>query len=330
MDILDVLYTINSGYIDIMLGSIYSLVLNSGIPKIRLHIIVSDFSFEDYKKVETALANFPNIEYYFYDLNSFDIEKFQIPNWRGSQIANARLFFQRIMLDSTLSSISNLLYLDADTLVVSSLEGLEDYQDFTINAVRENGPKDNSRRLNLKGNYYNSGVIFYNIANWLDQGLEEKIVHFLENTTLPIVFPDQDILNVALKDEINPMPLSYNLTANNALFGPLGDALYFGNENIVGTFEEVQAAKKDAKILHCNGLFDIKPWSNNHLNPYNEIYMEYIRMANPDFKKTDLEGIQYVLSKFPHLTKMGVIISSYFPDKTQNYVRKLLTKVTKR
>ena len=47
----DVLFTTDKGYIDIMLASLYSFLLNSKLENIRVHIITKDFSLEDYAKM---------------------------------------------------------------------------------------------------------------------------------------------------------------------------------------------------------------------------------------------------------------------------------------
>ena len=115
---LDVLYTIDNKYVDMCLGSILSLIKNGNIENLRIHIIISNFELDDYHKIEKVLNKY-NCEYYFYDIKSFDIEKFCIPKWRGTQIANARLFWEDI-LESNLSSIENLLYLDSTLLELLS------------------------------------------------------------------------------------------------------------------------------------------------------------------------------------------------------------------
>ena len=77
------------------------------------------------------MCKYPNVELYFYDIATFDIEKYGISNWRGTQIANARLFYQNI-LGASVSEMDNLLYLDSDTIVVSDLNDLEEYSIHSI------------------------------------------------------------------------------------------------------------------------------------------------------------------------------------------------------
>jgi len=328
MEKLDILYTINPKCLEIMLASIYSLIINSGIRNLRIHIITEDFSLEDYKIIENALIHFNNIEYYFYDLSSFDIRKFDIPDWRGSQVANARLFFASI-LASKLDNIANLLYLDADTLVTSSLSGLSTYQDNSVNAVKENVLKSSYKRLGDLRQYYNSGVLFFNVLKWLNQELEEKIKSFIRNNKRELIYPDQDIINCALQNEISSMPLEYNVTTTNALFGPIGDFLFFANPNRDGSFKETIVAKKNPKIIHASGLLTIKPWTKNTVNPFNEEWVKYLRMVNPNFQSSEIEEFKKILAFHPWLFKSLLIAQNYLPEEIQSVKRHFIKKLEK-
>ncbi len=328
MERLDVLYAINNKYIDIMLASILSLLENGNVNNLRIHIITSDFTKDDYDKINLFLESF-NIEYYFYDIKKFAIEKYHIPNWKESQIPNARLFFQSI-LGSRLANITNLLYLDADTLVVNSLVGLNNYSSNTINAVRELEINKHCERLKLLNNYYNSGVLYINTSNWCNYGYEEKLIKFIQENKIPLIFPDQDILNFGLKNSIATLPNNYNLVAINNMFKSLGDYLYYGNPMIVGSTKEIKEVKKNPVIIHGTGIFDISPFSYNKLNPYNDIFREYLDRINSNFTYKELESIQKFLANNPNLFKMLYIMQSYLPYWTQEKVRKLAVKVTKR
>ncbi len=96
MEKIDILYTMNHNYLNIMLSSLLSIIKNGNIKKIHCHIITSSFQIEDYHKLNAFLKKYNNIEINCYPLEQFNIGKFQIPNWKGSQIANDMLFFESI------------------------------------------------------------------------------------------------------------------------------------------------------------------------------------------------------------------------------------------
>lgn len=321
MEKLDVLYTVNDKYIDIMLASALSLIMNGNLNGIRLHIITSNFSLDDYEKVEDVLCKYPNVELYFYDIATFDIEKYGIPDWRGTQIANARLFYQDI-LGPSVNGMDNLLYLDSDTIVVSDLNNLEQFNGSSISAVKDGCFKNYLTKMGGISNYFNSGVLYFNVSNWTEKGYQNRIVHFLENCKLPLTYPDQDALNCALDGSINSLPLNYNLGASAYLFGPKLQSLYYGKKSNISD-DEVVEAKKDPKILHSTGILSIKPWSNNKVNPFNDEFMKYILMANPEFEKIEISKLKQILTASPMLFKAAVIAKVYMPEPIRDFSRKL-------
>lgn len=318
---LDVLYTVNKNYIDMMLGSIVSLILNGNIDNLRIHIICSDFDLEDYHKIENVLYEYLGVEIYFYDVNSFDINRFNIPNWRGTQIANARLFFQEF-LHEKISSMKNLLYLDSDTIVVSSLEGLNEYKENSINAVKDIYLKSYLQKTQGLREYYNSGVLYFNVLKWINENNQDKIINFIEQGNRPLIYPDQDILNYSLNDEITRLPLEYNLGTSAYLLDSWLQKMYFRKMNV--TISEIESAKESPKIFHSTGVISIKPWMNNKVNPYNEEFMKYILMANPKFEKIEINILKRILTASPSLFKMGLVAKAYMPEKVRELARKLI------
>lgn len=319
---LDVLYTIDNKYIDMCLGSILSLIKNGNIDNLRIHIITSDFNIEDYRKVEKVLNKY-NCEYYFYDIKSFNIERFGIPKWRGTQIANARLFFQEIM-GASLSNVENLLYLDSDLIVVSDLTGLDSFRDNGVSAVKDSCYKSYMDKLGLS-KYFNSGVILFNTEVWTKDNYQERIIEFLEKNTRELQYPDQDILNCSLDSDISDLPINYNLGADAYLFSDRFQKFYYTRRSNLQS-EEIEIARRDPKILHSTGILGIKPWTDNNINPFNEVFMRYILEANPDFKKYDLDKIRKVLTMYPFAFKMMVLAKTYMPEKTSDFARKLIHK----
>jgi len=320
MDKLDILFTIDKKYRDMMLACAISFILNGNIDELRLHIVTSDFELEDYNKVEEILYKYPGVELYFYDIKSLEIEKFNIPNWRGTQIANARLFFQEI-LNEKLSNIDNLLYLDSDMIVVSDISDLDKYKDNLVNAVKDGCINKYLETFDLN-NYFNSGLILFNVSEWTKGNYQDKLIHFIENCKLELTYPDQDIINCALDGKISEIPLNYNLGTNCYLFNDFLLKFYYKNRNI--SHSEVENAKIDPKILHSTGLLGIKPWMENNINPFNEEFMKYIYMANSEFEKIEISTLKKILTASPLLFKTMLLSKEVLPEKVSKLTRKLM------
>ena len=133
---------------------------------------------------------------------------------RWSPVIWYRLFAHRVFKD-----IDKMIYLDSDTLVQKDLSELfdTDLTGYCIGAIRDIAPtedkyhsvglyvKDFSDKYLNKGVYYISGVLLLNLKEI------EKNEHLFFETKIPLVYPDQDLLNVAMLGKIKTLPLKYNL-----------------------------------------------------------------------------------------------------------------------
>ncbi len=318
---MDVLYTVNNKYLDIMLVSLCSLVDNSSNPDIRLHVVTSNFSQDDYKKLED-FSNLMGIDVSIYPLEDNPIDKYNIPDWHGTQIANARLFYPRIIGEKN-SSLTNLLYLDADTIVVSDITSIERFKDSPVSACLDlSAFKAYKKSLGLN-NYFNSGVIYFNIDKFLDLELENRILSFRRNSDVKLSYPDQDCFNIVLKDEISELPFEYNMPPYPYLFGNIGNRLFFNPALRDVSREEVVDASKRPVVLHSYGCANIKPWSINNINPFNGYFLEYIDKVNPDFELEKLSSFKGILANHPHIFNSLLLARSYIPNKLESKVRKL-------
>ncbi len=303
---MDLLYTANKKYIDMMLASIYSVYLNGCLNDLKVHIIYNDFSIDDIIYVEKFLKTLPNLKFNFYFLDEQKIEKYHIPTWKGSHIANARLFFQSILKDKV---PDKLLYLDADTICVGDISGLEEYRGSVVYAVRDSLHKFYTQRFQQLDNYYNSGVLYIDTEKWAKIDAEGKIIDFASNSPWELVYPDQDIFNCALDEYIAELSVKYNYPPQ----------AFFMNEEQLRRFhayremtaEELLDEKDNVRICHPYGASGIKPWTDNKINPYNELFMEYLLKVNPEFKKEKLALKEKILTSNKRLYIMWILFKNH-------------------
>lgn len=324
---MDILYTTDNRYLDIMLASIYSLICNGNIENLKIHIITSNFSKTDYKKIELFFKIYPHIEYYFYPLETFNIEKYEIPDWRNSQIANSRLFFQEILKHS-IDKINNLLYLDSDTIIVDDLNGLKNYTDGVF-AVKDSGRlKRVYKSLGNLTNYYNSGVVFINVNEWLNNDYQTKIIHTIQENNIKFVLPDQDILNSSLSDQIKLLPFRYNVSPYTYIFNGSFGKLYFNNQKKCIGYDEVRFEKEKPKILHSYDFSNVKAWDSK-INPFHDEFMKYILSVNPQFNVDELDNIKKLITTFPTLYYSLVLAKIYLPDNMEKKLNKIINYIKK-
>ncbi len=318
---MDIMYTTDDRYLEIMLASLHSLVVNSKLDNIRLHIVTQNCNIKHFDIIKRFTDQYDQIELHLYRLEDNPIESYNIPNWRDSQIANARIFYPKIIKGEN-SDITNLLYIDSDTLIVDDLSILSSYSG-PINACLDDSiPKNTfNKKLGLD-KYYNSGVLYFNVDEYLDLDMEYRIKDYITTySNKDLFFPDQDLINILLKDELSTLPPRYNFSAFAALYKGLDSRLFFNDKIRQVSYKLMNEERKNPVILHSYGLTNIKPWHNNTINPFNELFMEHMKFINSDFKKEELEKLKKLLTLSPTLFKYMFLFRSYLPDDLQ----KLLT-----
>lgn len=270
---INMLYTVDKKYFPIMLVSIYSLLEHNPNIEFDIHIIAEGLTPEDLSLLEQTIHCFKNARHQLYDFEPIKklIEKYNMPRWRNSAMANARLFF-----DSYIDASENLLYVDSDTIIRKSLEGLFDYTG-AVNMVRDPMvPRKHWKSLDpdMK-TYYNSGFIWVNLPKWHENGCQDKIFEELEKKS-DYEYPDQDILNKSLKDIINQLPLKYNVFSILEYFPVFIILKFFYDRGINDqSLSELIDARNNPIVDHCTPVSSWRGWFENTLHPCRESYAGY-------------------------------------------------------
>ena len=322
---IDVLYATNPSYLIVTLASILSLIENSNLLEktLDLHLMTEGLTKDDFQFLESFLGQYDNVRVSIYPIEEFNVNKYHIPDWQHTQVANARLFFQDI-LGTKIKDMQQLLYLDSDTIVVDDLTGLAQYQE-GVYAVRDNCMPAYYHKLNLD-KYYNSGVLYLDTKTWIKECYQEQIVEFIEkNNSINLLYPDQDILNCALKEKIKPLSTSYNLSPYMCLIDDF--TLQYHCSKTDNDYQKIKEDINNAKILHSCGILGVKPWSDNKVNPYNEVFRSYIGRIDPSFELQKLGIVKNFLANHPQLFNTLLNLKTYTPEYLENASKKLLSKV---
>ena len=312
MNHIDVLYTTDHNYLPNTLASILSLVKNSLLNQNEsyvIHMITENLTLHDETLIENVKKICPNLVLNIYRLEKYNITNYGIPDWQNTQVANARLFFQDILGDA-IYEMDQLLYLDADTIVVGDLSAIKDMKGLVF-AVEDILPAEYAESLSLS-KYYNSGVLLFDVPNWINQRSQEQIKEYIQTHSLnQLKYPDQDILNLVFNQQISELSKSYNL--HSFAYALKGHALrqYCKLRNIC--LEDIIAAKQNPKILHSTAFLGIKPWMVNKIHPYSQIFNKYLYEAVPDYIANKPNGLKGILAQCPHLFYLLYNINSCLP-----------------
>ena len=158
----------------------------------------------------------------------------------------------RIFLDKLLPDhVDKVLYLDADTLIASSIDELFQIplENVAIGAAKDqqNFITATKQRIGLpqQQTYICAGVLLMNLSYWREHNIAQQILDWAIANAHRLKCPDQDAINVVLKDKILVLPAKWGIIAKNFLY----DAFY--------QTEEAAEAYHHPCIIHYAGC---APW----------------------------------------------------------------------
>ncbi|HPF83194.1 MAG TPA: glycosyltransferase family 8 protein [Bacilli bacterium] len=282
---LNVLYTVDNNYAMYMIVSIYSLLKNNQDLNINVYIISDNLSKETINELLKIFMIFPQNNLIINDSKKLinKVTELNIPKWRQTSISNTRLFFNDII------DVDKILYLDSDTIIVNSLKNLNNLPDKSVYAVQDLlSPNYYKKMSNDIDTYYNSGVLLLNRNEWENNNCSEKIINTISNNENILKYPDQDILNIALNNDIGKLDIKYNLFSTLKLFSGLDLRIFLNNAKLNNFYnsKDIENAQKNPVILHCVDCFGIRPW-NDKLHPYAVDYYRYLKEIFPNVSELD-------------------------------------------
>ena len=266
--------------------SIYSL-LEKVNTNISIHILHSKPS--TFHKYMQSLKNHKNCKEL--TLHNLETEKYNFPNLENSHVSSATYF--RLFLEKYLYDKGEVIYLDADTIVldnpielikeeITNMRSSGFYFGASLETTKKLTP-DIFERLGLSGStYFNAGVMIFDFTNPKLKKSSKKLLLLTKNLGKKIKQWDQDVLNKFFDENY------YQIDEN------LNFKLY----------EQGNLPNQDAKILHYLG--STKPWTFEGLQINNSKYYQknYQEFFNESFfhvnskwrKKTYFDLFVYVLS----------------------------------
>ena len=158
----------------------------------------------------------------------------------------------RIFLDQLLpEEVDKVLYLDADTLIASSIDELFQIplENVAIGAAKDqqNFITATKQRIGLpqQQTYICAGVLLMNLSYWRKHNIAQQILDWAIANAHRLGCPDQDAINVVLRGKMVVLPAKWGIIARNFLY----DEFY--------QTEEAAEAYHHPCIIHYAGC---APW----------------------------------------------------------------------
>jgi len=181
-------------------------------------------------------------------------------------------YFRLFVPDLLPDECSRALYLDADLVIVGSLEPLlqAPLAGHIVAAVPSFSPSErlaNARRLGLPldppAPFFNAGVLLIDLPRWRERKVRDHALDFLSQHPDRLLYADQDALSYCLLGEWLPLSPEWNVTVDmfRSPRPPDVDS---------SAVQPIAQACRRPRIVHFNGAF--KPWHLRYKHPYRSVY----------------------------------------------------------
>lgn len=215
--------------------------------------------------------------------------------------------YTRLLIATILpKDIDRVLYIDSDTLILDSLEGLTNY-DFENNLVAGVldciGNRSYSREIGIPTDerYINAGVLLIPLNKWRALMLSDKFINYLITNGGKVHHHDQGIINAVCCGNKGILPLRYNVMSNVYSFGQRCKT--FSNFKGIYSEHQIKNAIEHPAIIHFTGVHLGRPWVDNCEHPLKDLYLSYyLSIPNSrifDYKSSRMLNLEKFM--FKHL-----------------------------
>jgi lipopolysaccharide biosynthesis glycosyltransferase len=209
--------------------------------------------------------------------------------YRDSYAPNIKLFVNHYIPDT----VERLLYIDCDTIIVGAIEKLFNLNmhNQPVGMVLDSVCMRHKQAIGFSKRdlYFNSGVILYDMKEWRKQNCEERIIDHIINVRSHYLAPDQDVLNIVLKNKIKVLDVKYNLQPFHMVYLYAQYMRYFGQTRYYSK-RKIDNAKDNAAIYHTFRYLGEFPWHKDSLHPATAMFDKYMAKSLwKDYSKTETE-----------------------------------------
>lgn len=209
------------------------------------------------------------VQVLYYNVDFSRIKDFPIESYDHLNLSAYLRLFTPVLLPA---SISKVLYLDCDMMIIGSIKELWNIEmaDYAVVAVEEREPydKESPKRLNYptEFSYFNSGVMLLNLDKLRAINFVDMALSFITSNNNVMRFHDQDVLNALLHKDKKFISIRWNV---------MDFFLYIKPEVQSDRIEDWKESLKCPAIIHFTG--PRKPWKYSCDNPFRDTYINYAR-----------------------------------------------------
>ena len=203
----------DDNYAPFLCTTMYSILQNTKA-QISFYVLDGGITDKSKKLISKSLFKFDNYQILYTDMTTFGLERF--PDVAHYSI-NA---FSRYFIPEIAPDLEKALYIDVDVIVKGDIVELynQDLENYDIAAVLEDFYAGNYTNLKEKiypkynggDKYFNSGVLLFNVQNFIKKKYPEKFVKLTIDLYDKLCCPDQDVFNIVFENNFKILDYKYN------------------------------------------------------------------------------------------------------------------------
>ncbi len=263
---LNILVCTDNNYIVPLAALLNSLAETANHNKLTIHWFALEVSKPNIKKI-SILSNRLGYEIKVYNFLGSEISSKFYTSGRITSAAYLRLY-----LADQIKNVSKVLYLDCDMIAVGNINGLWSYHsDEKVAAVVKDAKKINLSHLGklTPPHYFNSGMMLINIDLWKTNKIQKRLFELL-NQKIHFRFHDQDLLNLALENNVSFIDHKWNLIPSRE------------NKNLIKFYAIIVRLGLE-KFFKLSGIIHYaaskKPWHYLSSHPLKFLWWKHLRQT---------------------------------------------------
>ncbi|WP_124065120.1 glycosyltransferase family 8 protein [Clostridium sp. E02] len=292
---MNVVYASNDSYARHLGVSLYSLLENNQTtPFIKVYVLSMGLTKDTICRLSEIAETFGR-ELILVELGDLKTRfSYEVDTGGFDLSIMARLF----LADVLPADMKRVLYMDCDTVVLSSLEKLlrTNLNGKILGAVMEptiySCVKDQIG-LSKEVPYFNSGVLLIDMDRWRKEKVQQKLLDFYQKKGGKLFAGDQDTINGSLSGEIESISPRYNFFTNYRYFH-YRHLIRLSPAYEIYSKKEYSNARRHPVILHYMG--DERPWKQGNYNHYRKAYERYLNKTSWAGTKKEKGSRLYLLS----------------------------------
>ncbi len=200
-------FNINDDFFSALGVEITSIAENNKDLALNFFVFVDSYTKNNYEKLENTAQRY-KCNIYLFVMNMEIFQNFHIKVKRFSRVTYIRTVMPWVLKDYT----DRYLYLDADMIAIGSLKNfLNINMDGKAVAAVACDLPDRVEFLKLKnGVYFQDGMLWINIKNWIEQKVTERIFEYQGADPNRFKGQTQDIFNMVLDGDFKSIPSMFH------------------------------------------------------------------------------------------------------------------------